>query len=359
MPTPLENELGLGPVMHRGRRWFRDLLARVGGDAIAMEPHALDPLTVNYAAWDEVRRSAREWPHYKEAPNSLEILVSPEDWEDYWGIDTARKEQGIASYVRSCAAERGYWMAGEPQVLVMADDMLDIGEVEVSSQFAEAANGEDVAPLSYSLAQRAEWFEDVAPVPEQEPEPEPELAVPEVRRRAPKPGAAPENKTTARPASKPGARKGTKPGAKAGGKAGQKAGRKRAASAAKQAPVDPPTIRMIDPASSPEAILTDDDGFRLKVRSGDCIGAVREGEEVPEEVNIRLDAEGFPYVDVKQCELRIIDGRWTVTNHSYHGTKLVTSDGRRFMLGEPEPYTIMEGDMLFLGPERPLRFSLL
>ena len=117
MPTHIEQELGLAPTTHRFRRWFRKLVSE--------EERSLDPLTVNYEAWRSVRHGVRQWPHYQEAPNYVEVLVSPEDWDDYWGIDSGRKESGVAAYVRARAAEKGYWMAGEPQVSVMANDAIN------------------------------------------------------------------------------------------------------------------------------------------------------------------------------------------------------------------------------------------
>lgn len=140
MPNPVENELGLGPVMHRLRRWSRNKLARLGNGTIPEDKRMLDPLTVNYEAWREVRRTVREWPQYKEAANSVEILVSPEDWDDYWGIDTARKEAAVAAYVRMRAKDKGYWMAGDPQVNVYCEDTIEPGELEVNCQFAEPRN---------------------------------------------------------------------------------------------------------------------------------------------------------------------------------------------------------------------------
>jgi len=54
------------------------------------DERSLDPMAVNYAAWSEVRRHVRSWPTYKEVPNRVEVSVSPDDWDEYWGIDTER-----------------------------------------------------------------------------------------------------------------------------------------------------------------------------------------------------------------------------------------------------------------------------
>lgn len=314
MTTPIENELGLGPVMHRFRRWSRKVISRLGNGAAPEDRRSLDPLTVNYAAWHEVRRTVREWPQYKEAANSLEILVSPEDWEDYWGIDSARKEAGVAAYVCARAAEKGYWIAGEPQIRVMEDDTIDVGEVEVVCQFVEPLEEEKPAVASGM---------DTA---KHEP----------VQPRQQNAGATmglPRNQQAM-------------------------AQRQVAAKNDEDTPKDSPTLRFVDESKDAEAFLTDEHGFRLVLKPGDCIGAVSEDEEVPPEVNVRLDAVGFPYVESKQCSLEVVDGRWMVTNYSKHGTQLVDAKGRRLMLGMSEPYPIAEGDKLYLGPERPLRFEL-
>ena len=309
MPTPLENELGLGPVMHRVRRWSRNVVSRIGNGAVADDRRSLDPLTVNYAAWHEVRRKVREWPNYKEAANSLEILVSPEDWEDYWGIDTPRKEAGVAAYVQARAAEKGYWMSGDPQVKVEPDEVVMVGEVEVYCRFSEPVEGEGyISPSSTATFEPLNAYADEQyndNVGFQDPMITNILPTQEER-------------------------------------------------AAQEAP----TIRFVDAKSAGKARLTDGQGFCLEIESGDCIGAVVEDEECPPEVNVRLDSDRFPYVESKQCSIGVLDGRWTITNFAYHGTMIMTAEGSRMMLGTSEPYALQEGDVVFLGPNRPLRFEL-
>lgn len=306
MPTPLEDELGLGPVMHRVRKWSHSVFSRIGNGARPNDRRMLDPLTVNYAAWHEVRHTVREWPQYKEAANCIEILVSPEDWDEYWGIDTARKEASVAAYVLAKAREKGYWIAGEPQVFVEPDDAIQIGEVEAICQFAEPETEEEVPSASTTM--------ELEPL---------EHTVLEHK---------PAAETTVLPL----------------------AGDDHAADASQE----PPTLRFVDAASAGEACLSDGEGFRLQLKSGDCIGAVVEEEDCPPEVNVRLDSDGFPYVEPKQCVIGVVDGRWTITNFAYHGTMLVTARGERLMLGTADPYPLEEGDIVYLGPSRPLRFEL-
>lgn len=326
MPTHIEQELGLAPTTHRFRRWFRKLVSE--------EERSLDPLTVNYEAWRSVRHGVRQWPHYQEAPNYVEVLVSPEDWDDYWGIDSGRKESGVAAYVRARAAEKGYWMAGEPQVSVMANDAIEPGELEVSCQFIEPKKGEAPSPLTSDAVSSTGRmnFEELNIPPFLQPAPQETTRMTSDDMQA----------------------------ARAAARAAMRAEEAVPESEPEPAPEekDPPTLRFIDEAHAGVAYLVGEGAFRLELHSGDCIGAVRWGEEVPPEVNVRLDAEGFPYVDVMQCTLAVLDGRWTVTNHAPRGTRLTKHDGRRFMLGEPEPCPIEEGDVLWLGPRRPLRFEM-
>jgi len=137
MTNPIEEELGLGPVMYRLRNRVRCALRRVGMSHAPDDERSLDPMAVNYAAWSEVRRHVRSWPTYKEVPNRVEVSVSPDDWDEYWGIDTERKQATIARYLMTRAEDKRLWMAGVPQVTIVSDEEVDIGEVEVDCQFLE------------------------------------------------------------------------------------------------------------------------------------------------------------------------------------------------------------------------------
>lgn len=295
------------------------------------EKRSLDPLTVNYEAWRIMRQNVREWPHYLEAPNCVEVFVSPEDWDDYWGIDSARKEAGVSAYVRAKAANKGYWMAGDPQIYVEVDEGVAMGDVEVRCQFVEPLNQEEPSPLSNTSVRTGEGVGSVSIPPflaaQARAEQTTQLTTEDLRRA----------KEEARAYEVTGEPVAPEPMAEE---------------------CEAPTLRFIDGGQENVAFLVGDDAFRLEVHSGDCIGAVRWGEEVPAEVNVRLDADGFPYVDAMQCTIAVLEGRWTVTNHAPRGTRLTKSDGRRFMLGEPDPCPIENGDVLWLGPNRPLTFEL-
>lgn len=304
MPTPIEEELGLGPVMHRLRNRIRNALGRMGMSHAPDDRRSLDPLTVNYAAWDEVRRHARAWPTYREVPNRVEVLVSPEDWDEYWGIDAERKEAAIAAYLRSRAQDKGLWMAGVPQVTIVSDDAVEIGGVEVDCQFLEPVADEEGGFI---------------------------------------------------PTAAPGATVGRTMRAK---RTEGDEGHARGAHAAPAADAGEAREDVSFEKTDERCALVGKGGFRLVLSSGDIIGAVSEGQVCPAEVNVRLDASGFPYVEPKQCAIGLIGGRWQIVNHSKRGTKLVCQTGMRLMLKEERPYPLEEGDVIYLGPTRPLRFEL-
>ncbi|MBO7674235.1 MAG: DUF3662 domain-containing protein [Atopobiaceae bacterium] len=663
MPTHIEQELGLGPTTNRIRRWFRKLMPNAD--------NSLDPLTVNYEVWRAMSKNIRKWPSYQEAPNYVEVLVSPEDWEDYWGIDTVRKEAGVSAYVKARIAEKGYWVAGEPQILVFEDDTIDMGDFDIVCQFAEPLTAEelarrrasighvpayqnagvfaypasatnllpadqaarmhnagvgtrvyggqthlaqttryvnperatpqveepvhevevsavdvsvvdeaaraqaafsefevdpiDVGPIdevllddddlrvpveadvedveldepfvpmpaddeveaaepaelvepdedaelaeddasdddvlqeesvggerrTADLAQEVvEMFwgkeeesdtdaqpeeeeryesadvgvaqdadadeandeagqeaepivdeepagadeldeaeesaedespaEDEEPVEDEEPdgaglvsEDEPadeavqnagidvELSAVELPEYVPVPepdfsypgdlaleyDAASDSEPDTEPASEPESvqeialeLEDVEPGSELAHEPEHMAdpfaepdpyGDADAAFAygpdldmefePEPIPLDEPLLRpastepFVDPENPGYLYLIGRSAFRLEIHPGDCIGAVRWGEDVPEEVNVRLDADGFPYAEVMQCTIDVQNGRWCVTNHAVHGTRLTKATGERYLLGKSEPCPIDPDDILWLGHERPLR----
>lgn len=312
MATGIESDRALGPIVHRMRRWMRNAASRVNNSLAPEDRRNLDPITVNYAAWKEIRRHVREWPGFWEAPNRLEVLVSPEDWEDYWGIDASRKERAVATYVRARAAEKGYWFAGEPQVRVVADDALGAGEVEVECQFAASPDGAPPVPAS-RLGAQAEQV-SVAPRTSRKED------VPVAQPRVQAPAAVPGEQTME-------------------------------FSSAEQ------TVRFVKPEDAGKVMLLGTGGLCLTLRSGDCVGAIAPGDEVPPEVNVRLGGAEFPYAEAKHFSIGVVGGRWSVVNHASTGTKVVPRDGGRLMLHQSDPYPLCAGDVVYLGPFGPLRFE--
>ncbi len=323
MATGIESDRAIGPIVHRMRRWVRNAVSRVGDSIGPEDRRNLDPITVNYAAWREMRRHVREWPGFWEAPNRLEVLVSPEDWEDYWGIDAGRKEQSVATYVRARAAEKGYWIAGQPKVRVIEDVAMSIGEVEVECQFVESPDGTPPRPAS-QLAPRTSRRESV-PHLSVRADAVPAQSVARGERRAweDAPGV---------------------PGAELGPQT-------MAFSPAEE------TVRFVSPDEAGKVLLLGTDGLKITLRSGDCVGAVTSADDVPEEVNVRLAAREFPYAEAKHFSIGVAEGRWSVVNHASTGTKVVLRDGGRLMLHQPEPYPLSAGDVVYLGPFGPLRFE--
>lgn len=357
MPTQMDDEFGLGPVMYRLKRRVDHLGNRLGMNLKGESGKMLDPMTVNYAAWDEVRRCIRTWPKYKEAPNSIEIFVSPADWEDYWGCDTERKEAGVADYVIARLHEKSIWMAGMPQVKILDDEGIRVGCLEVTCRFDKPVEPDQsygpAKPMAPNLGQHTMRFER-----QKAEEVEPTISKEPVEATKPKharPEAAPQSV----------------PLSKSGGVAQEEKRSQRTPEPVTRRqdsmPVPPWIAETADKPAQGDifeeqaqhdcAYLIDENGFNLKVSPGDVIGAVAEDIEVDEDVNLRLDGGGFPYVEAKQCSFTVIDGHWNLVNYSQYGTKIVTAAGMRLMLGEPVPYPIEEGDTIYLGPSRPLTFT--
>ncbi|MDO4806656.1 MAG: hypothetical protein Q4A07_05345 [Coriobacteriales bacterium] len=517
MPTHIEQELGIAPTTNRIRRWFGRFLP--GAD------RSLDPLTVNYEAWRAISKSVRKWPTYNEAPNYIEVLVSPEDWGDYWGIDTTRKEAGVSTYVKARIVEKGLWVAGEPQVLVFEDETIEMGELEVICQFVEPMSAEELNSLRSSIDHRpsyaqgaktyltegdvssghqprtyvqttqeyepleaddatgaddqdgdvqnvayvaeedlveapaidvldakVERVDDEDPqyeepldvelqdgpalqVPEflaaevqaledsiaempviempqmveaEEPQDEPakdEAHVADVQEEVPEAQEEPDEVVAdvaeadaeesveesteepvedfAGPVDEPDVVPddidlemsdlssherpvipAPKPAAKVAPASVPKIAfdpkpTPRPAISPRPAPAPMPkptsTVRFVDERNPGSMYLVGDGSFRLEVHSGDCIGAVRIGDSVPAQVNLRLDADAFPYAETMQCSIVVEGGRWCVVNHAVHGTRLTKADGTRYLLGHPDPCALDQGDLLWLGHERPLR----
>lgn len=316
MPTTLEDELGLGPVVHRLKNRASNLMGRIGMRHTTQDHRLLDPLTVSYEVWNEMRRHIRKWPRYREVPNSVEVLVSPEDWEDYWGIDTERKQASIAAYVAARAHDKGLWMAGDPQVRVVEDDAIEPGGIECDCQFMEPSD-EGVTPATPVGAARpqAGGSPRTARIP----------VMPRIEER-------------------PQAHRHVR---------GQDDG----AGEGKVADATPVAFEPADAVG--KASLTDDGGFRLTLSSGDTIGAVADEGDVIEDVNVRLDKSAFRYLERRQCAIGVIDGRWKIVNYSSKGTKLVCATGMRLMLLESVPYPLEDGDTIYLGADRPLRFEIM
>ena len=319
MATGIESDRLLGPVVHRMRRWVRAAASRVSNNLSPEDRRNLDPITVNYAAWREMRRHVREWPGYLEAPNRIEVLVSPEDWESYWGIDAARKEQAVAVYVRARAAEKGYWIAGQPLVRVVFDETLIAGEVEVECHFVAAPDGAPPRPATQLTSQTSRATQGPFNASR------PRVTEPRTQSSAPHSEARVSQDVQG--------------------------------SQTMEFSAADVTVRFVDPADAGEVILLGKNGLSITLRSGDCVGAIAPDDDVPPEVNVRLSAREFPYAEAKHFSLGVVGGRWSIVNHASTGTKVVPRTGGRLMLLQPEPFPLSAGDVVYLGPYGPLRFE--
>lgn len=480
MPTHIEQELGIAPTTNRIRRWFLRFLP--------IADRSLDPLTVNYEVWRAIKRSVRKWPTYREAPNYIEVMVSPEDWEDYWGVDTVRKEAGVSTYVKARIIERGLWVAGEPQIMVFEDETIEMGELDVVCQFVEPMSKDEIATLRASVGRTPSRLDNVDrsltdggldstieddygfegdAYDEQGADVE-VLAVDVVDARFEHVDNALDQNVqnqdlwanaklelediSMEDVSLPGAGSSLMETVEAEEVFKQEGASEEAgfygddafeedvpredapgeedvpedsiplANALEEVPLEEevleeeapeeavgedqednnaevadydlpeipseadeiaegiadevgidvelsgrhvshagparrpnPTVRFVDENHPGSLYLVGDGSFRLEIHSGDCIGAVRLGESVPAQVNVRLDADGFPYAETMQCTIRVVGGRWCVENHAVHGTRVTKFDGTRYLLGHSDPCALDQGDVLWLGHEKPLR----
>lgn len=350
--SSIDDELGIAPGIHGLVRRIRRFLAGRGLRVGATGP--LDPLVVDNEAWRTMRRSVRPWPDYKEAPNAYRILVSAQDWEEYWGIDAQRKADNVSRYLLKQAADKDYWIAGAPQVSFEESDELAQGDVRVLPSFAETA--ERAQPVSRSAVSPSEAYagsrEAVAEVPAEEREPRwdgpadrtapmmrPQVAPGQddslaERLRYAMPDASPDETVILRRVESPAP----------AGEGGPEA--------------EGPDDTVVLPADVPPvAYLTDGADFRMAVHPGDVIGAVREGQEVPDDVNLRLDGETFPDVEPRHLSLAATAAGWTVTDLAECGTKLRRASGEEVTLRQGDVASIGEGDVVCLGSDHPLTFE--
>lgn len=355
----VEDELGLAPGIHNLLRRLRGLLSKMGvGSGSASRP--LDPMVVDHEAWRMMRRNVRTWPDYREAPNGFQIGVSQPDWDEYWGIDTERKADSVARYLLKQASDKDLWIAGRPQVAFSVSDDVARGEVSIAVSFAESSvkahrvEAGDMPELDAGIGPAGSFLGDG---PAKKVSPDSTVVVP--RRQYPRGGRVAAPTTWGQPAvsvvpeetivlPRP-----TAPVADP------------QATQALTAPtaLDAPSMASSDatellPIEVPRAAyLMDDKGFRMLVHPGDVIGAVHEGESMSADVNIRLDGRGFPDVEPRHLSLAATADGWTVTDLATTGTVIETVAGERRTLETDETAALSEGDVIYLGPERPLRFQ--
>lgn len=391
----IDDELGLGPSLHNLFRRIRELLGHAAGDG-SREERPLDPMVVDRAAWRAMRRNARTWPSYKEAPNRFEILVSQADWDDYWGVDPERKAESVTSYLLHQAADRGLWIGGTPQVSFAASDEVTRGSVRIEASFAESTDkahpvtAADELKVEGGLQPAQAYLED-------KPDGTPDLSAMAASAREVEPGAhVPADETVVVRRAHPAAGQDQDPWApRVRRSRGLLKGRQRERDEERESEelqdvpesvreqltganpdetivLDRPNMSLDDTQAVPHpvrpemasapvpevAYLLGDGGFRMLVHPGDVIGAVQGELEMPDDVNVRLDGRGFPGVEPRQLALNLEDGAWTLTDYPESGTTIDRIDGGSETVRAGETVKLHDGDVIYLGPTRPLRFHL-
>lgn len=327
------------------------------GSAASGEPVGLDPATVEESCWRQMKRNRRTWPSYVEAPNCYTVQVSAADWDAYWGVGRQRKQQAIAQSLAQRASSHELWLDGQvPTVLIERSEQLSVGQCEVRASFVEK--------------------DDAGSQPQPQPQPQPRAAaaraahmstaqvddadVAEV--------AGFDDAAYARPtrtvwvsrtplAGEAARRGGTSP-------AGDEA---QADGVPAMPAVEPPVDTLDedpDEGVTAHPLVRDttrkawlvNGPFCLMVRSGDILGAIGQGREVPPEVNVRLDASAFRYVAPKHLGFSYEKGQWLVVGYAERGTTVRLGTGERYVIRAGECLPIQDGDQLELGAERPLTF---
>lgn len=380
----IDDELGLGPALHNLWRRICELFGR-SGSGRAERP--LDPMVVDHEAWRAMRSGARTWPDYKEAPNRFAVRVSQADWDEYWGIDPDRKAESVTRYLLRQAADRDLWVAGEPKVSFSASDEISRGGVAVSASFAEnggaAGSGESSEADEAVLKPAKDYLRD-------SPGDAPEPSGAERDARVVEPGAhVPADETVVVRRARPSAEQDPwqMPSRPEGG---SRRRRSRGRLREEQVPddvreqltganpdetivLDRPNTTLDDTQAVPRpvrpemaaqkpaskvAYLLGEGGFRMLVHPGDVIGAVQGELEMPGDVNVRLDGRGFPGVEPKQLRLDLGDAGWTLTDYPESGTTVDRIAGGTETVRAEETVGLNDGDVIYLGPTRPMRFHM-
>lgn len=388
----IDDELGLGPSLHNLFRRILGFFGRSAGHG-SKGDRPLDPMVVDSEAWRAMRRNARTWPSYKEAPNRFEIKVSQADWSDYWGIDPERKSESVTSYLLHQAADRGLWIGGTPQVSFSASDEVTRGNVQVEASFAESTDkahpitAKDELEVEGGLQPAQAYLDD-------KPDDTSDLSSASVAGREVEPGTrVPADETVVVRRAQPVAGQGQDPWAVPARRSrGLRRDRKQEdqrqeAEELQEVPesvreqlaganpdetivLDRPNTSLDDTQAVPHpvrpemaikpvpevAYLLGDGGFRMLVHPGDVIGAVQGELEMPDDVNVRLDGRGFPGVEPRQIALNLEDGVWTLTDYPESGTTVDRIDGGSETVRAGETVKLNDGDVIYLGPTRPLRF---
>lgn len=389
----------LGSYAEQGVRAGVRAVARHAHVADPFGPQRLEPAGLADECWRAIKKNTRSWPQYMEAPNCLLVHVSPEDWDAYWGVETARKQEAIARSLAQRCSQRELWVdGGVPQVILRRGENVVAGTCEVRASFVargpnEKPGNDDTADETTVSESMAADSATVEPTPARQATADSASAEPAVAgtatagaadeasryvpRHVPSHMGAPTQepaKMTADAAAMANATDAGPSKASAPEAADDvgTAARGGANDIADTADWDVPQVDAIDERDSdedydesPDHPLVVDESrrawlvrgqFCLMVHSGDIVGAVGKDSQVPNDVTVRLDASTFRYVAPKHLGFSFEKGVWLVVDYAMRGTTVRKASGARYVIMRGETMELEDGDVIEFGAERPLEF---
>lgn len=390
----------LGSYAEQGVRAGVRAVARRARVADPFGPQRLEPSGLADECWRAIKKNTRSWPQYTEAPNCLLVRVSPDDWDAYWGVESARKQEAIARSLAQRCSRRELWVdGGVPHVVLQRGEGVAAGTCEVRASFAarEASGKVDGASCSEPGVDDVATDAHVAEAMVAEPaaaEPTPAtLAVARaqdeptryVPRHAPSHMGVPTEETafamddaasdTDAPEASASRDDAPKPATDAEPVAHADpngAAHDGPNVVADMADWDVPQADAMDARDSDEdydqlpdhPLMVDESRrawlvrgqFCLMVHSGDIVGAVGREVKTPDDVTVRLDASAFRYVAPKHLGFSFEKGSWVVVDYAMRGTTIRKASGERYVIMRGEVMELEDGDVIEFGAERPLEF---
>lgn len=117
-----------------------------GQDCVAQTSIALQPDDVDAAVIEAVRRHGRVVGGVVDVPLSYEVFVSPEDYDDYFGLRKDMLRRHLADVVRRYAEDVGGMLEGEPSFSFQVDGSLE-GECRVRCSYRNVARDYGATPV--------------------------------------------------------------------------------------------------------------------------------------------------------------------------------------------------------------------
>ncbi|WP_449315604.1 FhaA domain-containing protein, partial [Rubneribacter sp.] len=117
-----------------------------GQDCIEQATIALQPDDVDAAVTEAIRRHGRVVGGVVDVPLSYEVFVSPEDYDDYFGLRKDMLRRHLADVVRRYAEDVGGMLEGEPSFSFQVDGSLE-GECRVKCSYRNVARDYGTTPV--------------------------------------------------------------------------------------------------------------------------------------------------------------------------------------------------------------------